>query len=149
MGLHDTRVAYTVVGGPDTDVAARFLHDDAKDDPRIDARLRGDFLDSSLDEADFAGAVIEGHQGGVLGPEGLETGPAAWIGEVGSWAAVWDIAARRTARASAVAVMRASSAGEVNDLADLKRAGVYSRVGGLDGADGGTMGLGDGPEGVA
>ena len=146
MGLHDTRVAYTVVGGPDTDVAARFLHDDAKDDPRIDARLGGDFLDSSLDEADFAGAVIEGHQGGVLGPEGLETGPAAWIGEVGSWAAVWDIAARRT---SAVAVMGASSAGEVNDLADLKRAGVDSRVGGLDGADGGTMGLGDGPEGVA
>ena len=149
MGLHDTRVAYTVVGGPDTDVAAGFLHDDAKDDPRIDARLGGDFLDSSLDEANFAGAVIEGHQGGVLGPEGLETGPAAWIGEVGSWTAVLDIAARRTARASAVTVMGASCAGEVNDLADLKGAGVYSRVGGLDGADGGTMGLGDGPEGVA
>lgn len=37
VGLHDARVADTVVGGTDTNVAARFLHDDAKNNAGIDA----------------------------------------------------------------------------------------------------------------
>ena len=37
----------------------------------------------------------------------------------------------------------------MDGLADLKGAGVYSRVGGLDGGDGGTVRLGDRPEGIA
>lgn len=144
VGLHDARVTDAVVRGANADVAAGFLHDDAKDDAAVDAGLGGDLLNGSLDEGDFAGAVVEGHQGGVLGPEGLVAGPGVWVWEVGSWAAVWDVATTDggTTRAGV-------AAGEVDDLADVKRAGVHSRVGGLNGADGGTVCLGDGPEGVA
>ena len=148
VGLHDTRVSDTVVGGTDTDVAAGFLHNDAKNSAGIDAGLGGDLVDGSLDEADFAGAVVKGHQGGVLGPEGVVAGPGAWVREVGSGAAVRDIATTDTGTA-AVAGCRASTAREVDNLADLKGAGVNSRVCGLDGSDGGTVGLSDGPEGVA
>ncbi len=98
--LHNARVAHAVVRGTNTDVTAGFLHDDAEDSASVDAGLGGDLLDGSLDEADLAGAVVEGHEGGVLGPEGIVAGPGAWVGEVGSWAAVLDIA---TAGASAVA----------------------------------------------
>ena len=79
VGLHDTRVANTVGGGTNADVAAGFLHDDAKDSAGIDAGLGGHLLDGSFDEADLAGAVVEGHQGGVLGPEGIVVCPGAWI----------------------------------------------------------------------
>lgn len=147
VGLHDAGVADAVVRGADADVAAGLLHDDAEDDAAVDAGLGGDLLNGSLDEGDFAGAVVEGHQGGVLGPEGLVAGPGVWVGEVGSWAAVWDVATTDGGTIVARAVVAA--AGEVDDLADLKRAGVHSRVGGLNGADGGTVRLGDGPEGVA
>ena len=90
--LHDTGVSNTVVGGTDADVAAGFLHDDAEDGAGIDAGLGGDLLNSGLDKVDLARAVVEGHQGGVLGPELLVAGPGARVGEVGSWAAVCDIA---------------------------------------------------------
>ena len=146
VGLHDARVTDTVVRGTDADVAARFLHDDAQDDAFVDAGLRADFLNGFLDEVDLAGAVVEGHEAGVLGPESLVAGPVVWVGEVGSWAAVLDIATTDAGTAGwtiVVTAWGAFTAGEVDDLADLKGAGVYSRVGGLDGADGGTVGLGD------
>lgn len=146
VGLHDARVADTVVRGANADVAAGFLHDDAQDDAAVDAGLGGDLLNGSLDEGDFAGAVVERHQGGVLGPEGLVAGPGVWVWEVGSWPAVLDVATTDGGRGVGTAV---AAAGKVDDLADLKRAGVHSRVGGLDGADGGTVRLSDGPEGVA
>ena len=150
VGLHDAGVTNTVVRGTDADVAARFLHDDAQDDAFVDAGLRADLLNGFLDEADLAGAVVECHEAGVLGPEGIVAGPVLWVGEVGSWAAVLDIATTdaRTA-GTVVTAWGASTAGEVDDLANLKGAGVYSRVGGLDGADGSTMGLSDRPEGIA
>lgn len=152
VGLHDARVTDTVVRGTDADVAARFLHDDAQDDAFVDAGLGADFLNGFLDEVDLAGAVVEGHEGGVLGPESLIAGPVTWIGEVGSWAAVLDIATTNAGTARGTTIVTAwgtSTAGEVDYLANLKGAGVYSRVGGLDGADGSTVGLGDRPEGVA
>ena len=92
VGLHDARVTDTVVRGTDADVAARFLHNDAQDDAFVDAGLRADFLNGFLDEADLAGAVVKGHEAGVLGPESVVAGPVLWVGEVGSWAAVLDIA---------------------------------------------------------
>ena len=149
VGLHDTRVTDTVVGGTDADVAAGFLHDDAKDDAGIDAGLRGDTLNGSLDEADLAGAVVEGHQGGVLGPKGVIVGPGAGVWKVGGRAAVWDVAATDAGAAGGGGGWGASGAREVDDLANSEGAGVYAWVGSLEGADGGTVGLGDGPQGVA
>ena len=153
VGLHDARVADAVVGGADADVAPGFLHDDAEDDALVDAGLRADFLDGLFDEADFAGAVVEGHQGGVLGPEGLVAGPGVWVGEAGSWAAVLDIGTTDAAWTGGTAVVAAwgggFTAGEVNDLADVKGTRVDSRVGGLDCGDGSTVRLSDGPEAVA
>ena len=154
VGLHDARVADAVVGGADADVAAGFLHDDAEDDAGVDAGLGGDFGNRFLDEADFAGAVVEGHQGGVLGPEGLVAGPGAWAWEVGSGAAVLDIATTDAGTGRAWVVgwavgWGAPSAGEFDDLTNMERTRAYSRVGGLDGRDRGTVALSDGPEGVA
>ena len=92
VGLHDARVTDAVVRGTDADVAAGFLHDDAQDDAFVDAGLGADFLNGLLDEVDLAGAVVEGHELGVLGPEGVVAGPVLGVGEVGSWAAILDIA---------------------------------------------------------
>lgn len=61
VGLHDARVSDAITSSTDADVASGFLHDDAKDSAGIDAGLRCDLLDGSLDETDFAGAVVEGH----------------------------------------------------------------------------------------
>ena len=105
VGLHDARVADAVVGGADADVAAGFLHDDAEDGAGVDAGLGGHLLDGGLDEADFAGAVVEGHQGRVLRPELLVTGPGAWVGEVGGRAAVRDVAAADTGAARGTAAV--------------------------------------------
>ena len=91
--LHDARVPDAVVRGADADVAAGFLHDDAQDDALVDAGLGADLLNGLLDEVDFAGAVVEGHEGGVLRPEGVVAGPVFGVGEVGGWAAVLDVAA--------------------------------------------------------
>ena len=93
VGLHDARVPDAVVRGPDADVAAGFLHDDAQDDALVDAGLGADLVNGFLDEVDLAGAVVEGHERGVLGPEGLVAGPILGVGEVGGRAAVLDIAA--------------------------------------------------------
>ena len=152
VGLHDARVPDAVVGGADAHVAAGFLHDDAQDDARVDAGFGRDSLDGGLDVGDFAGAVVEGHEGGVLRPEGVEVGPVAWVREPGGRAAVVDVAPAHAAGSGAAAARGgggSSGAGEVDDLADLEAAGVYAGVGGFEGADGGAVGLGDGPEGVA
>lgn len=82
VGLHDARISNTVVGSTDTDVAAGFLHDDAKNSAGINAGFGADFFYRSLDEADFAGTVVEGHQGGILGPESAIISPGAWGREV-------------------------------------------------------------------
>ena len=79
VGLHDARVADAVVGGPDADVAAGLLHDDAKDDTGVDAGLGGDLLDGGFDKADLAGAIVERHQGGILRPEGVVVGPGTCV----------------------------------------------------------------------
>ena len=152
VGLHDARVTDAVVGRADADVAAGFLHDDAQDDARVDAGFGRDPLDGGLDVGDFAGAVVEGHEGGVLRPEGVEVGPVAWVWEPGGGATVVDVAPADAAGPGAAAARGgrgSSGAGEVDDLADLEAAGVHAGVGGFDGADGGAVRLGDGPEGVA
>ena len=102
VGLHDARVADAVVGGADADVAAGFLHDDAEDDAGVDAGLGRDLLDGGLDEAHFARAVVEGHEGRVCRPQLLEAGPGVRVGEVRGRAAVGDVGAAH-ARAAVVA----------------------------------------------
>ena len=82
VGLHDARISNTVVGSTDTDVAAGFLHDDAKNSPSINAGFWADLLNGSLNEADFARAVVEGHEGGILGPESVIRSPGAWVRKV-------------------------------------------------------------------
>ena len=117
VGLHDARVSDAVVGLADADVAAGFLHDDAQDDARVDAGFGRDPLDGGLDVRDFAGAVVKGHEGGVLRPEGVEVGPVAWVWEPGGGAAVVDVAPAHGA-AAARGRGGSSGAGEVDDLAD-------------------------------
>lgn len=103
VGLHDARVADAVVGRADADVAAGFLHDDAEDGAGVDAGFGRDTLDGGLDVGDFAGAVVEGHEGGVLRPEGVIVGPGAWVREPGGRAAVVDVAPADAARSGAAA----------------------------------------------
>ena len=122
VGLHDARVPDAVVRRADADVAAGFLHDDAQDDARVDAGFGRDPLDGGLDVRDFAGAVIEGHEGGILRPERVEVGPVAWVWEPGGGTAVVDVAAADAAGSGAAAAWGgggSSGAGEVDDLADL------------------------------
>ena len=92
VGLHDAWVADAIVRRADADVAAGLLHDDAQDDARVDAGFGRDRLDGGLDVGDFAGAVIEGHESGVLRPEGIVVGPVAWVWEPGGGTAVVDVA---------------------------------------------------------
>ena len=152
VGLHDARVPDAIVRRADADVTAGFLHDDAQDDTLIDAGFRRDPLDGGLDVCDFAGAVVEGHEGGVLRPEGVVVRPVAWVRESGGGTAVVDVAPAHAAGSGAAAAWGgggSSGAGEVDDLADLEAAGVHAWVRGFEGADCGAVGLGDGPEGVA
>ena len=103
---YDASITYTIVGGTDAgaDVTARFPHDGTKDRAGTDARRWGDFLNGRIDEADLARAVVEGHQGGILRPEGLVAGPGAGMRSFGSWAAVCDIATTHAGTAGATAV---------------------------------------------
>lgn len=68
MRLHNAWILDTIVGAADAHVTIRFLHDNAKDGANIDARLAGDGLDAGLGVGDFAVAVVEFHQCGILLP---------------------------------------------------------------------------------
>ena len=103
VGLHDARVADAIVGRADADVAAGFLHDDAQDDALVDAGFGRDPGDGGSDVGDFAGAVVEGQEGGVLRPEGVVVGPGAWVREPGGRAAVGDVAPAHAAGSGAAA----------------------------------------------
>lgn len=66
MRLHIARVTDTIVDGTDREVTARFLRNNAKDSADIGAGRGADVLNGSIDGVDFAGTLMEGHEGGVL-----------------------------------------------------------------------------------
>jgi hypothetical protein len=58
VALHKTSVLNTVVGGVDTNAALAFLHNNCKDESRVDASFAGDRLDASVNVACFVIRVV-------------------------------------------------------------------------------------------
>ena len=161
MALHKARVTHAVVSSPDTNIAAGFLHDDAKDTANVDAGLGAYFLDGRLDETDFLGGGVEFHERAVLLPESVVRGPfvARWVGgcgtvvvDVASTAVGTAVGANDFAVSATVAAFRGrrrAFAGELDFLADLEGLGIEAWVGVFEGLEADAVCFGDLKEGVA
>lgn len=58
MALHETGVLDTIVSGVDANAALALLHNNCKDETRIDASFASNFLNAAVDVACFFVGVV-------------------------------------------------------------------------------------------